>query len=86
MSAQMSIMWGKPHEPTPSLSIAIHGSDSGIFRMLPGNSLIICQYNSIDRKKIPSTVLLKVCAAGQLSGSVLIISDELRVLVPAGFP
>lgn len=62
MSAQMSIMWGKPHEPTPSLSIAIHGSDSGIFRMLPGNSLIICQYNSIDRKKnTKHSVIESVC-------------------------
>lgn len=33
--AQMSVIQGGPHEPTPNLSIATYGTNGDIFRTLP---------------------------------------------------
>lgn len=73
---------GKPHEPIPYLSLVIHSSDGGIFfRTLPVNNLMSCLESL--RKEYPCPVLLIVYATSQISGSVLVISDELRVQIPA---
>lgn len=75
---EMSITWDKPHDSIPNLNIATHGSNGAIFRTIPVSSLD-CLCNLIEEKEYSCLVLLIVCAAGQVSGSVLVIPDELRV-------
>ena len=64
----------------PNLSITTHGSD-GIFKTLIVSSLIAAHVTPLTRKESPHLVWLVVCTAGQASGSVLVMSDGLRVLV-----
>lgn len=76
----------EPHEPIPNLSISTDGSDGGHFRTLPVGGLMGCVCSIIDRKEDLCLALLTLCATGQFSGSVLVISAELRVLVQLVLP
>lgn len=78
----MSITQGKAHKAVPNLSITTHDSDDGIFRTLPESSLMsfLC---SLTEKEFPCLVLLTVYTIGQDSGSILVISDKLSVVILA---
>lgn len=83
LGSQMSITWWEPCEPTPHLSIATHSSnEGGIFSTLLVNSLMGHLYSLTDRKKNTHAQGTEGVCHSQVSRSLLVISDELRGLVP----
>lgn len=80
----MPITQGKPRKSIPNLSIATHNSDCGISRTFLIRSLMGWLYSLFGKKKknTHASIIDSACYRPGC-GSVLVISDKLRILILA---